>query len=273
VRFWQALPDDHPKKLVMGQWAHEIGDTVLPDLPEIRHAWFDYWLLGYDGTAGLPDTGVMDLPRVDSQINTKERFESHDWPGAGAAEATLDLGEFTHPAGDASWQSAPLSCLADGCVELQSKPLTSATRIAGAPKLDLAISTKALAGELPLSTQVIARLEEEVGPDQFLPIATGMLNSRQRAGERASTDLPASGTWTGTVELDLTDYVVAKGSRLRLTLTSYEPDPSLAPDDDAPVTNTLLLSGARSRLRLPVVGYAGTPAGAGLPLATIGAPQ
>lgn len=74
TRFFNALPDDTPKKLVMGQWPHSSSDFA--DAQDIRHAWFDFWLLDLD-------TGVMDLPTVDTQVNTGERLQYDDWPPTG----------------------------------------------------------------------------------------------------------------------------------------------------------------------------------------------
>jgi X-Pro dipeptidyl-peptidase len=262
VYFWQALPDDHPKKLVMGQWGHSTPDRTLNDWRDVRHAWFDYWLLGYDGTADLPDTGVMDLPRVDSQVNTRERFQSHDWPGDGATESALSLATFALSGGDATWSSGSSAvngttnrCDDDACVVLTSPAFAADTRIAGAPLLDVTVTTDALhAYDLSLSTQVIARLQE-VQAGRTITIATGMLNSRNRESERTSMDLGQGETWTGTVELDVADYVVAEGSTLRLTISSHQMGPAVVPDNDTPVVNTLQLDA--SALRLPVLPYGG----------------
>jgi X-Pro dipeptidyl-peptidase len=271
VYFWQALPDDHPKKLVMGQWGHGTPDSTLDDWAGVRHAWFDYWLLGYDGTGELPDTGVMDLPRVDSHINTDERFQTDDWPGEAVTEATLDLSSFTLSQADSTWRSADSavrgtagSCDENSCVTLLSEPMTADTRIAGAPLLDVAVTTESVSEyDLALSTQIVVRLQEVGG--EGATIATGMLNSRSREGERLSVDTAPGETWTGTVELDITDHVVAEGSALRLTISSHQVGPGITPDDDTRVTNTLELADGASALRLPLLPYDGAAAGAGLP--------
>jgi predicted acyl esterase len=261
VYFWQALPDDHPKKLVMGQWGHSTPDGTLDDWRDVRHAWFDYWLLGYDGTGELPDTGVMDLPRVDSHINTDERFQSHDWPPVPPTETALSLDTFQLSGGDASWQSADSalggptnSCNDERCVVLTGPGFDADTRVAGAPLLDVTVTTQSLHEyDLALSTQVIARLQEVRSGGSAVTIATGMLNSRNREGERTSLDLGQGETWLGTVELDVTDHVISEGSQLRLTISSHQMGPAVVPDDDTPVVNTLTLDA--SALRLPVVPY------------------
>ena len=84
TRMYNALPADHPEKIVMGQWGHATNQ--LPDALDVRHAWFDYWLKGLD-------TGVTDLPQVDTQINTGERYQyrSSEFPPTDTPEVALSL--------------------------------------------------------------------------------------------------------------------------------------------------------------------------------------
>ena len=263
TRFFLALPEDHPKKLVMGQWTHT--SNKFADAQDVRHAWFDYWLMGLD-------TGVMDLPQVDTQLNTQagtsDREQESAWPPPGTAEVALDLvteapgqiGELAISAGSPSWtdeNGAPVteeemfSGPAPGTerfVRLTSEPLSSDVRISGSPLVDLLVSSSAE------HTQFTPVLYSEA-PDGTIDVITrGFLNVRNRNGLDVSEPAPVDEPYRAPVDMWDTDYLVPEGHRLGLVVASDNADWALD-DDDPTGVNTMILADeepAGSVLRVPV---------------------
>jgi hypothetical protein len=86
-------------------------------------------------------------------------------------------------------------------------------------------------------------------------ISAGMLNSRNRDGLRSSTDVAAGQAYKGVVELNDLHRFVPAGSRLGVALAAVDQSNNLAPDDDPPTTNTILVDhagGFGTVLRIPV---------------------
>ena len=272
LKFFQALPEDHPKKIIMGQWAH--GPPTIPAWNAIRHAWFDYWLYEYDGEDDdddRPDTGVMDVPRVDTVVGGfGEQVQHETWPPpttqtaplrlVGAAPEGTDL-NLVHGTDTTFSDTNPT--LADGdlmgrrcndaCVVFVGPQLEEDVRISGSAVLDLA-ARSAGAGVDGVSTQYVVLLFSEVGTSRTL-ISYGMLNSRNRNGERVSEGVPSGAAYRGTVEFAHVDRVVSSGSKIGIAIASMSTSQALAPDDDPAATNTILVDhagGSGTTLRLPV---------------------
>ena len=272
LRFFQALPDDHPKKMVMGQWGHGTPNSTIPDWNSVRHAWFDYWLLGYDGiddADDLPDTGVMDLPRIDSGLPGGVRFQFDSWPPAGtqhvglpllgrAAATTREFGlastDATYDTTDASISSSNIisgSC-GDSCVRFLSAPLDEDVRLSGTPFLDLTAITNAKSPySTHVSTQFGVYLFAVSESGQRTPLSNGWMNSRNRNGERTSEDVAPGDPYRGTVELADLDRVIPAGSRLGIGIASNA-QLEVFPEDDGPVLNTIVVDPGTTSLRLPV---------------------
>lgn len=221
TRMYLALPADHPKRLIMGQWNH--SSSQFDDAQNIRHAWFDYWLLD------LP-TGVMDLPAVDSQASDGIRRQDSQWPpsdtqtqrytleGSGASALAL------RNADSASWADLnPLlteeqmfgdNGCGGACLLFTGEVLAQPLRIAGNPQLHLQ-------GRIDqASTHLTPVLYAEAADGSAAIITRGFLNLRNRNGLQVSEAVTPGETWTATVEFWDTDYVVPAGSRLGLALLS-----------------------------------------------------
>jgi predicted acyl esterase len=277
VRFFQALSDDHPKKIVMGQWGHATPN--LSDWRNVRHAWFDYWLLDYDGQDDdddLPNTGVMDIPRMDTVLSgSNERIQQDTWPPVTTQTASLpliqgplqgptDLGlvhgadtEFsdTNPTLDEN-QVIDGDC-GDACVVFLGQPLSQPVRLAGTPFLDLVASSwsPAFPVQTKVSTQYVGLLFIEKPDGARELITAGMLNSRNRNGERVSEDADAGVPYRGTLGLTDLDRFVPAGTRIGVALASDVRFQNLAPDDDPAARNRVLVQhaeGLGTVLRLPV---------------------
>jgi X-Pro dipeptidyl-peptidase len=269
--FWSALPDDHPKKMIMGQWGHGApSGQQVSDWAGVRHAWFDYWLLGYDGTNGKPDTGVMDLPRVDSAISSSERIQADHWPPAGMEEVTLALRGAAAEDGlrlataDARWttddprmdSTRMRACDGAACALWVGDALEESLRLAGRGSVDLTLRTDALdAYTMALETQIAVVLFSQAPNGTRTQLTDGMLNSRNRRSLRSSEDLPAGNEWTISVPLRDFDRRVPEGHRLGVAIASHNGTEAFLPDDALPVVNEVLVSDGdvlRSSLVLPV---------------------
>ena len=252
IEMWNALSPTHPKKLVMGVQGH--GGANFPDSLNIEHAWFDHWLLGLD-------TGVMDLPAVDSQTSPGPlRFQDSDWPPPGTTKTPFQL---RAKAGDrcfdlldknkATWVDDNPVLNED---EVIRNPTTSSgvvflgpkakqgTRLAGIPVLDARVVTS---GESTFITPVIFD-ESDSGIRRV--ITRGLLNSRNRKSNRTSLPLVPGETWRARIYFQPIDWVVLKGHRLGLALMSMNTSEALYPDDISSANEVLL--GPMSRLILPL---------------------
>ena len=260
TRFFMALPENHPKKLVMGQWNHT--SSQFADAQDVRHAWFDYWLLGLE-------TGVMELPAVDTQLNTQEgsnREQEPTWPPPGTIDAQIDLlsegepgvGELAVTTGNVSWvdQRPPVTeeemfsgPESNRFIRLLSAPLEADVRISGSPLVDLLLTSSAE------HTQFTPVLYEQTADGGVNVITRGFLNVRNRDGLDVSEPAPVDEPYRAPVQMWDTDYLVKEGSQLGLVIASDNADWALD-DDDPTGTNTPVFADQQaaqaSVLRLPV---------------------
>jgi len=269
TRFFDALPDDVPKKLVMGQWPH--ASSNFEDARDVRHAWFDEFLKGLD-------TGVTDIPRVDTQVSTGERLQHEDMPPAGTSIVRFDLTR-----GEAAETSLALQGAAPVYTD-QKPPATEAQMFAtdGSDQSHLKFESAPLSGPMritgslefddtwraPLLDVVASRDDDSVQftpvlyerfPDGSTDVVTrGFLNARKRDGLDADEPVPTDAPFEAPTELWDTDHVVQEGSRLGVAIASDNREWCLDDPDGASVTEVIL----------------GAPDGAGgtslhLPLATV----
>jgi X-Pro dipeptidyl-peptidase len=250
IEMWMALPGDHPKRLVMAQQGH--GAANLPDSINIRHAWFDYWLLGLN-------TGVMDLPQVDSLANNQLRFQSEQWPPPRShtvamplvdydARGSLTLLDAEEPVWiDDNPMLSDSDVLADegGTADLLfvGRPMDHDVRIAGIPVLDIKVVTDTA------NTWVTPVIFAEDANGNRRMLARGLLNARNRFGERKSVPLTPGRQWRGRVKFQPVDYVLPEGSRLGVAVMSMNLNEALY-WGGSNATNELRLNG--SRLLLPL---------------------
>jgi X-Pro dipeptidyl-peptidase len=251
IEMWEALPEGYPKKLVMAQQGH--GDANLPDSVNVRHAWFDYWLLGLD-------TGVMDLPPVDSFVNNRMRFQDSQWPPAGTRikRITLSGKEGVDALGlvdgtDPVWvDNNPALTDGDsiggggGTADLvfKGRPLSDDVRIAGTPRLEVEVVTSS---DNTWLTPVL--FSDANGVTDI--ITTGMLNARNRFGLKKSVPLEPGKAWHGIVKFQPVDYVVPQGARIGLALMSMNKTEALYWSGSL-ATNELPMEANENRLLLPI---------------------
>jgi X-Pro dipeptidyl-peptidase len=236
----------------MGQAGH--SGTQVEDSEDLYHAWFDYWLLGLE-------TGAMDLPPSDSVPNKDldtgdvRRFQDDDWPPSSTAEVGLRFGYGDTSTGVlglqdlevAEWtddnpalsETDVMSGSADGAGVLFLGPaLEKQVRISGVPVLEAQITTS------ELSTHLTPVLFEEDAEGTRRWITKGLLNSRNRNGERVSEELAPGDTWAARVTFQPVDWVLNEGSRLGLAVMSMNTADALYPDTTM-ATNSLAVESAR----------------------------
>lgn len=255
TRFFMALPDDHPKRMAMGQWGH--SSSQFADAQDLRHAWFDHWLLGFD-------TGIMDLPPVDTQPFGGERVQESSWPPAGTQRVEVELtagadeaaiGEMLlRNADDPTWTDNDPTLTEDrafdrscggACLVFTSAPLARDIRVSGGPVLHLRATSD------DVSTHLTPVLFEEDADGNVTVIERGFLNTRNRNGLDVSEPLEPGERYDAPVPLWDTDHVVRAGNRIGVAVMSANAAWALHDDDTLGVTTTLTLDGA-SYLELPV---------------------
>jgi X-Pro dipeptidyl-peptidase len=255
TRMYDALPDDLPKRLIMGQQDHSAN--VFEDARDIRHAWFDYWLLGLD-------TGVMDLPPVDTLPKNGDRVQEQAWPPVGTRDVPLPLvagepttGQLGLTSPDQTWDDINPAFSEDDMLAgrgaeayatFATGPLAAAVRISGSPQLELSATTDAVSTHL---TPVLFDVDPEAGSTV---ITRGFLNTRNRNGLDKSETLTAGEPYTATVELWDTDYIVASRHEIQLVLMSSNSIWALSEDDSRATTTAHVLGdeAGPSHLVLPV---------------------
>jgi X-Pro dipeptidyl-peptidase len=260
TQLFLALPADHPKKLVMGQWAHT--SSRFSDAQDLRHAWFDHWLLGLD-------TGVMDLPSVDTQLNTQsgdEREQEPAWPPPGTTELTLPLVPRVDDDGDAAKGQLALLGQDEATYTDDNKALTEEQMLAefGSSHLlflsapvgrDVRISGQAtidlLASSTATETHYTTFLFDEAPDGSRSIISRGFLNARNRDSLRVSEPVTPDEPYRAPVPVWDVDWLLADGHRLGVAVASS--NVAWVLPDQTRSTNTLELGEAgASVLRLPV---------------------
>ncbi len=259
--FFQALPDDLPKHLIMGQWGHT--SSRFSDAADLRHAWFDTYLMGLE-------TGVEDLPPVQTQLNTQaddEREREESWPPPGTREASLrltdvdqvDVDALALTSGDPTFIDnnsalSEMQMLSDAdptasFIRFSSQPLSEPVRISGGTFLDLVASTEAT------STHFMPVLYEEKADGSREVITRGFLNARNRDGLDVSEPLVPGEAYRASVPFWDIDWQLQAGSRLGVVVASQN-FPWATPDDNRDVGPTSIgIEGGdlgTSVLRVPI---------------------
>ncbi|MDT7573515.1 MAG: X-Pro dipeptidyl-peptidase [Actinomycetota bacterium] len=248
---WRALPAGLPKKLIMGPNGH--SDAQVKDNQDLYHAWFDHWLLGLD-------TGIMRLPRSDSVVNSKERFQDSAWPPVGTKNVTVRLGRgsargtlglvdsevarWTDDNPGLSEQSALAANAQTSRVLFTGGRVAADVRISGVPLLQVSVTTSAE------STHLTPVLFDESSTGARTVITRGLLNSRNRSSLRESKPLAPGSTWRAEVRFQPVDWVLLEGHRLGMAMMSMNTDEALYPDTTG-ATNELRLD-RTARLLVPV---------------------
>ena len=266
TRFFDALPDDVPKKLVMGQWPHT--DSNFEDARDVRHAWFDRFLKNIE-------TGVTDLPRVDTQVSTGERLQHEDMPPEGTTVTRFELTRSEQTGRSLALQGT-LPVYADqkppateaqmfatdgsdaGHLKFESAPLSGPLRITGSVPFDdtwRAPLLEVVASVSDDSVHFTPVLYERFPDGSTDVITRGFLNARKRDGLDADEPVPTDEPFVAPTQLWDTDYVLEEGSRLGVVIASDNREWCLDDPDGESVTEIVLGApdgGGGTSLHLPV---------------------
>lgn len=250
IEMWHGLPARYPKKLVMGQQGH--NDANLVDSIDIRHAWFDYWLRGLD-------TGVMRLPRVDSELNTRLRLQDPTWPPRNSKRVRFRLRKRGHKRRvlrlqeeRAVWQDVNPELDEDevlagrggeAAILFVGRPVRRDVRLSGTPRLVARVKTN----EQETYLTPVVFDQSPTGSRQV--VARGLLNSRNRNSLRKSTLVKPGTPWKARVRFQPVDWELERGHRLGIAIMSMNSDEALYADETR-ATNRLLLRRGRARLIL-----------------------
>ena len=237
IAMWDAVERrDRRHKLVMGLQGHGVPGFV--PIAELHHAWFDRYLLGRD-------TGVEDVPRVQSQLNggptPRLEADSPSWPPPATRTRELVLG--TDLTGDDRvWRDvnpqlresdAAAGSGGEAAIRFLGAPAAERSRLVGRPRLRLTVVTD------QEETQVTPVLFEQTAAGTRTIITRGLLNALNRKGVETSEPLAPGVPWTGTVAFQPLDHLLSAGSRLGVALMSMNGSEAFLPDDDPLATNEL----------------------------------
>lgn len=216
--YWQALPDDVPRKAWFGQWHHE-HPAYLEWRQEV-HRWYDHFLKGIQN-------GVLDGPRVTVQDNLGHNRTEEDWPPAGTVVQDWHLGAglLAAPgnktaAGRLGYHAVPgddRAALPEPgtgdrpFVSFPSRPLARDLRISGAPTLDLTGALSAPEGRW------IAVLYD-VGPGVRDEVTRGYLDAGHADGLEQGTLVTPFLDAGYTLRMFPRDHAVQAGHHLELVL-------------------------------------------------------
>lgn len=251
TRFYEALKEagHDDRRLVMGDWGHASGQ--YPDTQDLYHAFYDKHLLSGDEgwLRETPETGVMDLPRVDVQSEASPRTQFSEWPPEDADEVVLPLvrndasqGELELLGSVASWEdgSPPPEeddffderASGDDHLMFETPSLDEEIRFTGRVTADL------LAASTDDTWYTVVVYERD--GDEVRPFARGAWNSRFRndLGEPEST--PETDAYRIGVEAWDINWTVSAGNRLGVIVAS-DNDDYVRHDPTNASTNQLVL--------------------------------
>lgn len=219
--YWDALPHDFPKRMVMGWWYHArpdfSGHPAEADA-DYRHRFMDTTLFGIEN-------GFWNEPRVLVEDSEGTWHESHDWPldgsqvhawypsaGGDLSASAPDSGTatFDDVAGDSrySWDT--------GHVVFRSPALVEDTLINGAPTLHLTASSTAP------ETKWVVYLLSEASDGSWQRITHGFADSHTHGEEDQWLDMEPGKTYEWVIDLLPTAVVVPKGHRVALLIASQD---------------------------------------------------
>lgn len=268
---WATLPNA-PKRMLVGQWAHEFPDrnTFRPDYAvtdweDRLVAWLDHWL---KGTGEAPALGV-----VEYQDSTGAWRESAAWPPVEAREEALHLAGGTlspvpggaattfrsvpdplhaeRGAAGAGGAPGPVCAPATHAALLATEPLAEDVVLAGNPFALLRVTSDQPGGLLTLTLLDLAPDFACVGgtPRGARALVQGAADLRFHAGGYAGRGFPV-GTPTD-VRIDVTNLAEVVPAGHRLAVLVSHGDPALRASQ--PYAPTLTLDPDASHVVLPVV--------------------
>lgn len=219
--YWDALPDDFPKSMILGWWYHSWPDMdghPAEEYADIRQRFFDHHLLGIDNGWELE-------PRVLVEDSEGVWHESHDWPIDGSIRTTFTTDGDALSMSDATSEESrsftdPLATSQDDAgsnVAFRSEPVASTTLVNGRPTVDLVATSD------QVETKWVAFLFDEAPDGSRERISHGMSDShRFHERDEGWTDIVPGEPATWTMHLLPTAYVLEAGHRLVLDVSSQE---------------------------------------------------
>ncbi len=220
--YWDALPDDANKHMILGWWYHgwpDMDGHPAKQFANIRHRWLDATVLGVDN-------GLWSEPRVLVEDSTGRWHESHNWPIDGSAAITLvaggdgSLAEGDPVGGDVAYTDsagARRGQWTDAHVAFRTEPLEGDLLVNGAPVVNLVATSSAAA------TKWVVYLMDEAPDGSWERVSHGYADSRLAEARTDAWGGPAPGErghWT--VPLMPTAVVVEEGHRLTLVVASQD---------------------------------------------------
>jgi predicted acyl esterase len=225
--YWDALPDDFPKHMVLGWWYHGwpdmTGHPAMTKPPgstfvELRQRWLDATLWGIDN-------GLWKEPRVLVEDNRGTWHEGHDWPLEASTVTTFYAGpqgalvDAAPSDGRATYRDAVPSYRTqwkDASLVFRTAPLEEDRLVNGAPTVEL-VATSSEA-----STKWVVYLIAEAPSGKWERVSHGYADSHTHEREDQWLDMKPGTTYNWTVKLMPTAVVVPKGSRLALVVASQD---------------------------------------------------
>jgi X-Pro dipeptidyl-peptidase len=278
TRWFEALPDDVPKMLLMDQVDHGTPSDPAFQWQTVLHAWFDRYLYGFD-------TKIQQQPQVRSKGNDGVIRDAATWPPPSVRSVSLYLrsgGTLSSAPGlpgsigtylDTGRMTESDALTTKGSTgELlwfESAPLQRDLRIAGEPRLQLLATSSATSTHFtptlfdlgPPTTQ--APQCEFASPVEACTMGRGFLNARYRDGREQGRDLVPGQQYRATVRFLGNDWVVKAGHRIGLAVMGSNLWWAV-PDEQRAATTILSTSDVPSALVLPVDGGARAIREAGL---------
>ncbi|MCA1727024.1 MAG: hypothetical protein LC722_05055 [Actinobacteria bacterium] len=236
--FFENLPSSTPRMMLTGWWEHTTpGDDGLherrfhpewarADWLDLLTAWFDRYVKGLPVATGS-------WPRAQVQGSDGQWRAEPDWPVTGGPVGHLALGSdgslgITAPSGATAYTETLTwrNDLQSNVAVFETRPMPDRLEITGQPILDLWARL-----DLP-DAHVAARLEVLDGAGRPVPelVTVGLRSARHldplvrnRFAQSHGRPAPVAAPVRIHVRFDVTDLVVPRGGRLRLTVAGSVP--------------------------------------------------
>lgn len=220
--YWDSLPDDYPKHLIMGYWYHGYPDMSghpFNTFDAVRHRWMDSLLLGRDN-------GLAAEPRVLVEDSRGTWHEGEHWPlepservvfaasahGGLVAPAQAATGEVSYP----DEVGAVRGIWGGTHVAFRTAPLQKTLLVNGAPSVHLVASSD------QAETKWVAYLMDESPDGSWQRISHGYVDSHQWDGEGRWLAMTPGTSYAWDLRLMPTAVVVAAGHRVTLVIASQD---------------------------------------------------
>jgi X-Pro dipeptidyl-peptidase len=205
--FWEALPEDIPKKLWIGQFGHQL--PLYREWRDDVHRWFDHFLRD-------EENHILSDPAVTVQDNLGLTRWEAGWPGDAMRYERWMITHWLEPEegsvlrAESTYRSFPLSDRGvetwnSARIEFPSAPLAADLHLAGAARLELEMTLDADKGRL------IAVLYDEAPDGARDEITRAYMEARHREGLEKGTPVPVDVPQSYNLSFYPRDHVVKAG--------------------------------------------------------------